>query len=217
MGTLVGSFRDIDSYANNSGNTGDDSSEHKRLAHDIQRLREFYQATHPDRVLLTLGGLNFSSPNSRSVKPTTSRTDKQTSETALHHHAIGRNQDYAKWDVDPCSNQGFRPGINDEEYAFARTSWIKPGILDLVAYRAHAVGKCTRHPGKPGWMQAPDELDYCAKLRHTAELPGWDQQAVRRKNQYIRASLDYILVNKLDLEYVCPRQVNNEVQSQRFV
>ena len=71
-------------YANNSGNTGDDLSEHKRLAHDIQRLREFYKATHPDRVLLTLGDLNFSSPNSRSVKPTTSRTAKQTSETALH-------------------------------------------------------------------------------------------------------------------------------------
>ena len=148
---------------------------------------------------MTLGDLNFSSPSSRSVKPTTSKVAKQTSEAPIHHHAIGEPHDYEKWDRDPCSNQGFRPGINDDEYAFAKTSWIKPGILDVVTYRAHAVGKCTHSPDKPGWMQTPDELDYCAKLRHTAELPGWNQQAARRKNQYIRATLDYILVNKVDL------------------
>ena len=186
-------------YATNSGAQGTRFSLHVQLANDISRLRKYWIKTYPNRVLLTIGDLNFSSQESRSVKPTTYKG----MELEPSEYPMKPCKALTTWkEKNPTTSSRFMPGISDREFESAQATWIEGReVLDLVKHRTHS---------DAGWMVKKEHLKAQSRRNYTSEVPGFVRPL---SSPYIRATLDYILTTKLDINYIQPDDASRQLCS----
>ena len=186
-------------YATNSGTQGTRFSLHVQLANDISRLRKYWIKTYPNRVLLTIGDLNFSSQESRSVKPTTYKG----MELEPSEYPMKPCKALTTWkEKNPTTSSRFMPGISDREFESAQATWIEGReVLDLVKHRTHS---------DAGWMVKKEHLKAQSRRNYTSEVPGFMRPL---SSPYIRATLDYILTTKLDINYIQPDDASRQLCS----